>query len=46
MWSCTWIIGAGLAMAFGMIDVLWLEAEYSCKIDLEEARGFSRQTAS
>jgi predicted outer membrane lipoprotein len=25
-------------MAFGIINVLWLEAEYFCRIDLEEAR--------
>ena len=25
-------------MAFGIINVMWLEAEYFCKIELEEAR--------
>jgi predicted outer membrane lipoprotein len=28
----------GLAMAFGIINVMWLEAEYFCKIELEEAK--------
>jgi predicted outer membrane lipoprotein len=27
----------GLAMAFGIINVMWLEADYFCKIDLEAA---------
>jgi len=38
MWYFTRMIGVGLAMAFGIINVLWLEAEYFCRIDLEEAR--------
>jgi cyd operon protein YbgT len=31
------MLGVGLAMAFGIINVLWLEAEYFCKLDIEEA---------
>jgi len=38
MWYFTWIIGVGFALAFGIINVLWLEAEYFCKIDLAEAK--------
>lgn len=39
MWYFSWILGVGLAMAFGIINVMWLEAEYFSKIDLEEAKG-------
>jgi cyd operon protein YbgT len=39
MWYFSWVLGVGLAMAFGIINVMWLEAEYFCKIDLEEAKG-------
>ena len=38
MWYFSWILGLGLALAFGIINVMWLEAEYFCKIELEEAR--------
>jgi cyd operon protein YbgT len=27
MWYFAWILGVGLAVAFGIINVLWLEAE-------------------
>ena len=27
MWYFSWILGVGLALAFGIINVLWLEAE-------------------
>jgi cyd operon protein YbgT len=37
MWYFSWILGVVLAMACGVINVLWLEAEYFCKIDIEEA---------
>jgi cyd operon protein YbgT len=36
MWYFSWILGVGLAMAFGIINVMWLEAEYFSDIDLEE----------
>jgi cytochrome bd-I ubiquinol oxidase subunit X len=36
MWYFSWILGVMLAMAFGIINVMWLEAEYFCKLDLEE----------
>lgn len=38
MWYFSWILGVGLALAFGIINVMWLEAEYFCKLDIEEAR--------
>jgi cyd operon protein YbgT len=27
MWYFTWILGIGVALAFGIINVMWLEAE-------------------
>ena len=27
MWYFAWILGVGLALAFGIINVMWLEAE-------------------
>ncbi len=38
MWYFSWILGVCLALGAGVINVLWLEAEYFCKIDIEEAR--------
>jgi len=29
MWYFTWILGVGLALAFGIINVMWLEASYT-----------------
>jgi len=29
MWYFTWILGIGFALAFGIINVMWLEASYS-----------------
>ena len=29
MWYFTWILGVGAALAFGIINVMWLEASYS-----------------
>ncbi|MGF6569036.1 cyd operon protein YbgT [Paraburkholderia fungorum] len=26
MWYFTWILGVGVALAFGVINVMWLEA--------------------
>ncbi|BBL76365.1 cytochrome bd-I oxidase subunit CydX [Methylomagnum ishizawai] len=31
MWYFTWILGVGLACAFGIINAMWLEAE--CDMD-------------
>jgi cyd operon protein YbgT len=28
MWYFTWILGLGLALAFGIINVMWLESNY------------------
>ena len=28
MWYFTWILGLGLALAFGIINVMWLESHY------------------
>lgn len=28
MWYFTWILGVGLALAFGVINVMWLESAY------------------
>ncbi len=38
MWYFAWILGVGLAIAFGTINVLWLEAEYFCKLEVEKAK--------
>ncbi len=29
MWYFTWILGVGLALALGIINVMWYEAEQS-----------------
>ena len=29
MWYFSWILGIGLALAFGIINVMWLEASYA-----------------
>jgi cyd operon protein YbgT len=39
MWYFSWILGVGLAMAFGIINAMWLEEAYFRKIDLEAASG-------
>lgn len=39
MWYFAWILGVGLAMAFGIINVMWLEAGYFHKIDQDGAGG-------
>lgn len=38
MWYFAWVLGVGLAMAFGIINVMWWEAQYFSKIGTEEAR--------
>jgi cyd operon protein YbgT len=40
MWYFTWILGVGLALAFGIINVMWLEAEhgFSEESEREKAR--------
>jgi len=36
MWYFAWILGIGLALAFGIINVMWLEANYMLG-ELDEA---------
>jgi cyd operon protein YbgT len=36
MWYFSWMLGVALAMAFGIINVMWLEAEYFSKIEAEK----------
>ncbi len=35
MWYFTWILGLGAALAFGIINVMWLEASFG---ELDENR--------
>ncbi|MDP3210521.1 cytochrome bd-I oxidase subunit CydX [Methylotenera sp.] len=28
MWYFAWVLGVGFAVAFGIINVMWLEAEH------------------
>ena len=28
MWYFSWILGVGVALAFGIINVMWLESEH------------------
>lgn len=37
MWYFTWILGLGAALFFGIINVMWLEADYSFG-ELDESR--------
>jgi cyd operon protein YbgT len=39
MWNFTWILGLGLALAFGIINVMWLESSYfTGELDEERVR--------
>lgn len=46
MWYFTWILGLGLALALGVINAMWLEANYAfgerneeqTKLRFEQAR--------
>ncbi len=38
MWYFSWILGVGFAMACGIINVMWLEAEYFGKLKTDDAR--------
>ena len=38
MWYLSWVLGVGLVLGFSIRYVMWLEAEYFCKIELEEAK--------
>ena len=37
MWYFTWVLGVGAALAFGIINVMWLEASYMFG-ELDEGR--------
>jgi cyd operon protein YbgT len=37
MWYFTWILGVAAALAFGIINVMWLEASYTLG-DLDESK--------
>jgi len=37
MWYFTWVLGIGAALAFGIINVMWLEASYTFG-ELDESR--------
>lgn len=37
MWYFSWILGIGTAVALGILNVMWLEAEYFCKLNIESA---------
>jgi cyd operon protein YbgT len=40
MWYFTWILGLGLALGFGVINVLWLESSYAFgHLDEDVVRG-------
>ncbi|MEM5434777.1 cytochrome bd-I oxidase subunit CydX [Paraburkholderia diazotrophica] len=36
MWYFSWILGIGLALAFGIINVMWLEANHAADVDAGE----------
>ena len=38
MWYLSWVLGVGLVLGFSIVYVKWMEAEYFCKIELEEAK--------
>jgi len=39
MWYFAWVLGVGLALAFGIINVMWLEANYMLgELDEEDTK--------
>ena len=39
MWYFTWILGLGAALAFGIINVMWLESSFSLgELDEEQTK--------
>jgi cyd operon protein YbgT len=39
VWYFAWILGIGLALAFGIINVMWLESSYALgELDEETTR--------
>ena len=41
MWYFAWILGLGLALALGIINVMWLESSYF-SVELDEDGGHER----
>jgi cyd operon protein YbgT len=37
MWYFTWVLGIGFAVAFAIINAMWLEAELSQRQDCENS---------
>jgi len=47
MWYFTWILGIGVALAFGIINVMWLESNYGFgELDERKRSGGSRIAAA
>jgi cyd operon protein YbgT len=39
MWYFTWVLGLGLALAFGIINVMWLEStHFTSELDEDGVR--------
>ncbi|CAG9206090.1 Cyd operon protein YbgT [Paraburkholderia tropica] len=38
MWYFTWILGIGVALAFGIINVMWLDEHRKMEISGDNAR--------
>ncbi|CAG4896814.1 cytochrome bd-I oxidase subunit CydX [Paraburkholderia saeva] len=42
MWYFTWILGIGVALGFGIINVMWLEANGTFARDSDSSSGGSK----
>jgi cyd operon protein YbgT len=38
MWYFSWLLGIGVALAFGIINVMWLESRSSLEAGKQKAR--------
>ncbi|CAN7178882.1 cytochrome bd-I oxidase subunit CydX [Paraburkholderia sp. DD10] len=38
MWYFSWILGIGVALAFGIINVMWLESRRPAEVGKQKAR--------
>ncbi|WP_434108323.1 cytochrome bd-I oxidase subunit CydX [Paraburkholderia caffeinilytica] len=38
MWYFSWLLGIGVALAFGIINVMWLESRSQLAADKQKAR--------
>ncbi len=38
MWYFSWILGIGIALAFGIINVMWLEAHRAAVVEAKAKR--------